>query len=93
MRVQGGENSSPELMDHCAVGNMETFANLLERGEFIIVFILEHIVFESPLEFVKNVFICKNIVFELPQEHVRRRWDICTSVGSPTHQEHPRSKN
>ena len=28
-------------MDHCAVGNVETFANLLEMGEFVIVFILE----------------------------------------------------
>ena len=81
-------------MDHCAVGNVETFANLLENEAFIFVFILEHIVFESPQECVRNVFaFYKNFVFESPQEHGGHRWDICTGGGSPTHQEHPGSKS
>ena len=30
-------------MDHCAVGNVETFANLLEKETLISVLFLEHV--------------------------------------------------
>ena len=36
---------SPELVDHCAVRNVETFANLLEKKQ-----LSKNIVFKSPEE-------------------------------------------
>ena len=67
--------SPPELVDHCAVRNVETFANLLEK--------------ERNIKLCLCSRILSWISWIVPQAHGGRHWDICTGGVSPTHQEHP----
>ena len=71
-----------ELVDHCAVRNMEAFANLLVKREHS----ERWKVLRIEQTWSDQRFSSKGI----PQEYGGCPQDICTGGESPKHQEHPK---